>query len=157
MTQGSQTPPTGHLMIGLLEGFMWLDRGLQDNLRALGLPNVRRLESMVMLYAAAGIRRPTELARTLGVTRQSINSAIRELEEKELIELSADPLDGRCKIIEFSKAGEPVHLKAMEIMASMENILAARIGRQEVADLAQLLNRDWGDVPLLTEQKQESA
>ncbi|MBL4863344.1 MAG: winged helix-turn-helix transcriptional regulator [Rhodobiaceae bacterium] len=152
------TPPatTGSLMIGLLEGFMWLDRGLQESLRALNLPNVRRLESMIMLYAASGIRQPTDLARTLGVTRQSINSAMRELEQKNLIELKPDPRDGRCKIIEFSRAGDPVRLKAVKIMAALEATLVERLGEQSMRNLATVLGADWGDTPLVEQERKRA-
>lgn len=137
-------------MVGLLEAFMWLDRGLQENLEAAGLPHVRRLESMVMLYASMGVLRPTELAKTLGVTRQSINSAIRELEDKALVELVTDPADGRCKMLRFTKAGDPIRRQATAIMGGLEATLAERIGERNLTHLHQALSADRGAPPLLS-------
>ncbi|MEQ9143169.1 MAG: MarR family transcriptional regulator [Parvibaculaceae bacterium] len=144
-----RTGTSGELMIGLLEGFMWLDRGLQENLKARGLPHVRRLESMVMVYAAAGVQRPSELARQLGVTRQSINSAIRDLEGKDLIALAPDPQDRRCKIVELSNTGMPVHREAESILAALARTLEERIGAEAVAMLSQITGTDWGTPPLV--------
>jgi DNA-binding MarR family transcriptional regulator len=154
MTQGKLEPEQpGLLMVGFLEAFMWLDRGLQENLTALGLPSVRRLESMVMIYTAVGVQRPSDFAKVLGVTRQSINSAIRDLEDKHLIELSPDPEDGRCKIVSFARAGEPVHKKAAEILGALETSLSERFGKKNMNALAQVLKEDWGPVPILVDQK----
>eukprot|EP00435_Cladocopium_sp_Y103_P077460 s1_g1199.t1 len=160
MTQRpKQNIPVGRgLMTSLLEGFMWLDRGLQQNLQAQGLPSVRRLESMVLVYVASGIQRPSDLARTLGVTRQSINSAVRELEEKRLIELAPDPADKRCKLIRFSREGRPVHLAAATIMSNLEAALTDRLGEQTIDALLKGLGDDWGDVPTVSaDAKQEAS
>ncbi len=159
MTQRpKQNIPVGRgLMTSLLEGFMWLDRGLQQNLQAQGLPSVRRLESMVLVYVASGIQRPSDLARTLGVTRQSINSAVRELEEKRLIELTPDPADKRCKLIRFSREGRPVHMAAANIMSNLEAALVDRLGEPTVEALLKGLGDDWGDVPTVTAEAKEAA
>ncbi len=145
----NQHPTRRGLMTGLLEGFMWLDRGLQENLQAQGLPSVRRLESMVLIYVASGVKRPSDLARTLGVTRQSINTAMRDLEEKDLIELAPDPTDKRCKIINFAKNGLPVHQAAANIMRNLEAALSERLGAPTVQALLEGLTADWGKVPII--------
>ena len=145
--QKDSVPLARGLMTWLLEGFMWLDRGLQENLQAHGLPSVRRLESMVLVYVASGIKRPSDLARTLGVTRQSINSAMRDLEEKRLIELTPDPADRRCKLIHFSREGRPVHIAAANIMSNLEAALIERLGPSTIEALLAGLSTDWGDVP----------
>jgi len=147
--QPDKHPTRRGLMTGLLEGFMWLDRGLQENLQAQGLPTVRRLESMVLIYVASGVKRPSDLARLLRVTRQSINSAVRELEEKDLIELAPDPTDRRCKLINFSQSGRPVHLAAANIMRNLEAVLTERLGEDAVKTLLNGLTADWGAVPII--------
>ncbi len=158
MTQRQkQKVPVGRgLMTGLLEGFMWLDRGLQQSLQAQGLPSVRRLESMVLVYVASGIQRPSDLARTLGVTRQSINSAVRELEEKQLIELAPDPADKRCKLIRFSREGRPVHIAAANIMSKLESTLVERLGEPTIDALMGGLTAEWGDVPSIEAETEET-
>ncbi len=135
-------------MLRLLEGFIWLDQGLQQGLKSRDMPTVRRLESMLLLYVAAGVCRPSDLAKKIGITRQSINTALRELEAKQLVKLSPDPEDSRCKLISFDPAGAQVHNTALELITGLEQALLARMGGQQ-SNLQSLLNADWGEVPQL--------
>ncbi|MGV8995654.1 MAG: MarR family winged helix-turn-helix transcriptional regulator [Parvibaculaceae bacterium] len=143
------TRQTGLLMAQLLNRFMWFDGALQSNLEKRGWGGVRRLESMTMMYVQAGITRPSELARLIGVTRQSMNTALRELEEKKLVRLAPDPDDKRCKIVEFDPAGEAMRAEAQHVIEALEALLDERLGAGTADKLAGLLVADWGDAPLL--------
>lgn len=139
----------GLLMAQLLNRFIWFDGALQKSLDARGHGGVRRLESMCMVYVHAGVRRPTELARLLGVTRQSVNTALRELEEKGLIFLEPDPEDARCKLVSFAPGGAAMRADALEIVRALEAELEERLGAKAVADLARVVSADWGEAPVL--------
>lgn len=142
--------PTGFLMAQLLSRYMWFDGALQQNLETRGWGGVRRLESMTMVYVHAGITRPSELARLIGVTRQSMNTALRELEEKQLVRLMPDPDDKRCKIVEFDPASAAARLEAQHVIEALEALLDERLGEGAADRLAALLEADWGEAPLLT-------
>ncbi len=139
----------GLLMAQLLNRFIWFDGALQTILDARGHGGVRRLESMCMVYVHAGVRRPTELARLLGVTRQSVNTALRELEEKGLIFLEPDPEDARCKQVRFAPEGAAMRAEALEIVLALEAELEERLGAKAVGDLARIVCADWGEAPVL--------
>lgn len=139
----------GLLMAQLLNRFIWFDGALQKSLDARGHGGVRRLESMTMIYVHAGIRRPSELARLLGVTRQSMNTALRELEEKGLIYLEPDPEDARCKLVSFAPEGAAMRLDALDIVLTLEAELEARLGAEAVNDLARIVSADWGEAPVV--------
>lgn len=139
----------GLLMAQLLNRFMWFDGALQHNLDKRGWGGVRRLESMTMMYVHAGITRPSELARLIGVTRQSMNTGLRELEEKNLVRLVPDPADKRCKIVEFDPAGEAMRLEAQHVIEALETILDDRLGKGASDKLAKFLAADWGEPPIL--------
>ena len=147
---------TGLLMAQLLNRFMWFDGALQKNLERRGWGGVRRLESMTMIYVHAGIRRPSELARLIGVTRQSMNTALRELEEKQLIRLLPDPGDKRCKIVEFDPAGEAMRHEALNVIEELETLLDERLGEGAVEGLTGFLAADWGEVPRLGARAEKS-
>lgn len=140
---------TGLLMAQLLNRFMWFDGALQSNLEKRGWGGVRRLESMTMMYVHAGITRPSELARLIGVTRQSMNTALRELEEKKLVRLAPDPEDKRCKIVEFDPAGAAMRDEAQQVIEALEAVLDERLGKGTADKLADVLAADWGKAPLL--------
>ncbi len=139
----------GLLMAQLLNRFIWFDGALQKSLDARGHGGVRRLESMCMVYVHAGVRQPTELARLLGVTRQSVNTALRELEEKGLIFLEPDPEDARCKQVRFAPEGAAMRAEALEIVLALEAELEERLGAKAVGDLARIVCADWGEAPVL--------
>lgn len=142
----------GLLMAQLLNRFIWFDGALQKSLDERGHGGVRRLESMAMIYVHAGIRRPSELARLLGVTRQSMNTALRELEEKGLIYLEPDPEDARCKLVRFAPEGAAMRLDALDIVLALEAELEERLGAKAVGDLARIVSADWGEAPVVKKQ-----
>jgi len=151
---------TGLLVAQLLNRFMWFDGALQRNLEKRGWGGVRRLESMTMIYVHAGIRRPSELARLIGVTRQSMNTALRELEDKKLVRLQPDPEDKRCKIVEFDPAGAAMRHEALNVIEELEALLDERLGEGTADRLAGILDADWGEAPLLNadgERKKKEA
>ncbi|ABS61905.1 transcriptional regulator, MarR family [Parvibaculum lavamentivorans DS-1] len=144
----------GVLMAQLLNRFMWFDGALQKNLDARGHGGVRRLESMTMVYVHAGVRRPSELARLLGVTRQSMNTALRELEEKRLVYMTPDPEDARCKLVTFAPEGAGVRAEALEIVSGLEAELEARLGARTVENLARIVSAEWGEAPVMAKPVQ---
>ncbi|MEX0839774.1 MAG: MarR family transcriptional regulator [Parvibaculum sp.] len=145
----------GVLMAQLLNRFMWFDGALQKSLDARGHGGVRRLESMAMVYVHSGVRRPSDLARLLGVTRQSMNTALRELEEKRLVYMAPDPEDARCKLVTFAPEGAGMRAEALEIVSGLEAELEARLGARTVENLARIVSADWGEAPVMAKPKRE--
>ena len=129
----------GRLMLQLLEGFVWFDQRLQAQLRQSGMPSVNRTESMIMLYGASGVVRPSELGQRIGLARQSINSAIRSLESKGLVRLVVDPSDARCKIIENTPQAQPIYDEAKKAILEAEAELVAALGGARVDGLRDTL------------------
>jgi DNA-binding MarR family transcriptional regulator len=147
----------GSLITGLLDGFMWFDGALQSNLDTRGWGGVRRLESMIMIHLHAGARRPAELARLIGVTRQSMNTALRELEAKQLVRLVADPTDRRCRRVEFAPEGAAMRREAQAIMQGLRRHLEQRLGADVLAELERILALDWGEPPMLDAGRDDDA
>lgn len=134
------------LMRGLLHCFYWCDEGLQNSLRAAGMPSLSRTKSMIMVNISNGITRPSDLARNLGVSRQAIQQTLVEMERKGLVRLVPDPSDGRAKIVRFSRRGSGIGKAAFAAMNAVEAELAERLGAESVCQLKEVLYRDWGPV-----------
>lgn len=134
------------LMRGLLHAYYWCDEGLQNSLRAAGMPTLSRTKSMIMVNIADGITRPSELARNIGISRQAIQQTLVEMERAGLVKLVADPSDGRAKIVKFSRRGSGIGKAAFDAMDAMETELAGRLGKQAVGQLNKALFSDWGPV-----------
>lgn len=132
----------------LLKNFIWMDQALQDNRAARGGLKLTRGESQLMLLVSIGVRRPIEVARALGVSRQALNVTINLLKDRKLVELQPDPDDKRCKIIAFAEAGQSTRNEAEEILIRLEREVTRRIGKQAVEQMYAGLAADWGEQPL---------
>lgn len=137
------------LMWSLMRAFFWFDRGMQENIAARGLEPLSRTESLIMLLTAAGVTRPTEISKSLGLSRQAINQTINQLVEKRLVVLSPDPADRRCKVVEFSEDGGDMRRNGREILAALEAHLRRNLGEDLLEALHRALEADWGAPPLV--------
>jgi DNA-binding MarR family transcriptional regulator len=133
-----------HVLLSLLRGFYWFDEGLQNYLQARGWPVVTRPQSMVMANLVLGVRRPSDIARNMGVSRQAIHATINQMVELGIVELVDDPSNGRVKVIAPTRMGETMRIDAQASMILMGEELGRRLGKAQFLKVAHLLNEDWG-------------
>ncbi len=138
---------SGYLIIPLLQGFEWFDEGLQRSMRARGWPTLTRPESMIMIHVIQDMIRPSEIARSLGLTRQAVHRTIGQVCEKGLFEMKPDPTDGRGSIIVLTLQGEAMRHDAQNIVGAIHKVLEKRLGAKAFRDLVNLLESDWGAIP----------
>jgi DNA-binding MarR family transcriptional regulator len=136
------------LILPLLQGFFWFDDGLQAHLQAHGWTEVTRSQSMVMTNVVIGVQKPSDIARNLGVSRQSVHATINQMVEKGVLELADDPEDGRAKIVVLSEVGQQMREDANQAMAQMMAQLRRRIGARNVDNLIKAFSADWGQPPI---------
>lgn len=137
---------SGYLIIPLLQGFEWFDEGLQRSMKARGWQTLTRPESMIMIHVVQDMIRPSEIARSLGLTRQAVHRTIGQICEKGLFELQPDPNDGRGSIIVLTEQGAAMRRDAQFIVGSIHKVLEQRLGSKAFANLLRLLESDWGPV-----------
>jgi len=133
-----------HMLLSLLRGFYWFDEGLQNYLQTRGWPVVTRPQSMVMANLVLGVRRPSDIARNMGVSRQAIHATINQMVELGIVELVDDPSNGRVKVIAPTKMGESMRVDAQASMILMGEELGRRLGKANFLKAAHLLAEDWG-------------
>jgi DNA-binding MarR family transcriptional regulator len=133
-----------YLIVPLLQGFEWFDEGLQSSLQARGWPTLTAPESMVMIHVIVNIVRPSDIARSMGLTRQAIHITLNQVIKKGILELQDDPSDRRGKIVTFTNLGKAMRRDAQMIVKYSAEQLAARIGDEEVRNLANAFAKDWG-------------
>ena len=137
-----------YLIVPLLEGFEWFDGSLQSSLHERGWPTLTRPESMVMIHIILGLTRPSDVARKLGLTRQTIHATLNNMITKGLVALEGDADDKRAKRIALTVQGEAMRKDAQHIAGLMFAELQARIGKSQVSALISALSEDWGPVPV---------
>jgi DNA-binding MarR family transcriptional regulator len=133
------------LIRGLLDAYYWMDESIQNHMLAAGYEPLSRSQAMIMINVAGGVRRPSDLARKLGVSRQAVHQLLADMDERGLIDLRPDPEDARAKEVHFSRRGTGMHLVAVEAQRKVQEELEKRLGRKALDDLNRaLLDTDWG-------------
>ncbi len=135
-----------YLVSGLMAGFDWFDQSLQNVLASRGLPTLNKTQAMVMLYITAGVHRPSEIARKMGVSRQAIWYLSRQLVELGLIEVADDEQHKGGRRLLLCEGKDTLRAEADQIILDLEQLLEARIGAENVAALRQVLQLDWGRI-----------
>jgi len=131
----------------LLAAADWFNESLSTALGAAGWPLLNRSQSLVFISIDDEGTRPAELARRLGITRQSMQELLRKLRDHDLITIDVDPADGRATIVRLAPRAHLLGRDAAIISAQLETELARRIGAGTVAQLREALESDWGAPP----------
>jgi DNA-binding MarR family transcriptional regulator len=132
------------LIVPLLQGFEWFDEGLQASLRTRGWPTLTGTESMVVVHVIINIVRPSDIARSMGLTRQAVHVTIGQVVKKGIFELLEDPEDKRGKIVTLTKVGKAMRRDAQLTVAYCAEQLASRIGEEHVRNLRDAFAKNWG-------------
>lgn len=140
-------------MMDLLSAFYWMDEALQAGMKERGWDNITRSQSLILSNIAFGVRRASQLARNLGVTRQAISQMLIEMERKGLVVSDSDPSDGRAQIVNFSKQSQGIRNDAMAILSQIEAEIVDRIGKGKFDALVKALRSDWGSTEFVTSKK----
>jgi len=134
-----------YLIVTLMAGFEWFDESLQNSLREAGWPHLTRPESMVFMHVQMNIVRPTDIARSLRLTRQAVHSTIQTLVKRGIFEMADDPTDGRIKIVQLSEMGKAMRADGRAIVDRLTEELSKRISPEAVTAMREALKSQWGD------------
>ena len=144
---------TKYLITPLLEGFEWFDNGLQRSLQAAGWAPVTRAESMVILHVLVGRQRPTDIARSLRLSRQAVHATVGSLVDAGFFALEPDRTDRRMKIVVLTELGWRMFNDANSIVEQLGAELEKRIGRRNMRALRKAFEVEWGEPPTLPPQR----
>jgi DNA-binding MarR family transcriptional regulator len=137
-------PPA--LALALLRAANWFDDALRSRLAAGGV-SISRSQSHVFAALDPSGSSVAELARRVGVTRQSMHRTVGELVDLGLVQVQPDPVDRRAGVVRLSPTGLEQVRRAVVELSRIESELSGRIGADAVAGLRTALARDWGEPP----------
>jgi DNA-binding MarR family transcriptional regulator len=86
-------------------------------------------EPYISLLAARDMRL-SELANTLGISRQAVNQVIDQIEAAGYVRRTPDPLDGRAKRVQLTAAGQSLLDDGVRVAGEQEGAYAALVGRR---------------------------
>jgi DNA-binding MarR family transcriptional regulator len=117
----------------------WLMDQVYEQVRAGGYDDLGRFHVDMFRAKIPDGLRPTEVAERLGITKQSVNQAIRDLEAGGYLTLEADPTDGRARVIRLTTKGRRVHALAYDVALSFEQAIAQQLGQRRFAEFKRAL------------------
>ncbi|MEU1334349.1 MarR family winged helix-turn-helix transcriptional regulator [Streptomyces sp. NPDC005865] len=140
----TQKPARRNLPQLLGEARRWFEEGLLAAMAAAGATPVS--PTQVQLFAVLDDDGTTvsELARRMGVTRQTAHQAVHGLVGAGLLAQVPDPASARQRLIRRTAEGERAHRAAEAVLVRMEERLAERIGPAAADALRAALEAPWG-------------
>lgn len=126
--------------------FQALVTELHERLAEMGYPDIRPTHTLIFALVDSGGIRLSELAERAQMTKQLVNYMVTSIEELGYVERVPDPEDGRAKIVRLTERGYQASQVGKEIIQSIEQTWADKLGAQDMRELRSLLERLVGAV-----------
>jgi DNA-binding MarR family transcriptional regulator len=113
------------------------ERAIDDVRTRTGEQRLRNSHTTLLLNMELEGIRLTELARRLGVSKQTTAELVDDLEQMRVLERVKDPDDGRAKLIRFArrKSGRLALFDVLAVLAEVEAKLASTLDADDLAAL----------------------
>ncbi len=102
-------------------------------------PTVSRAQFELLRWPGIDGLRPGEVARLSGLSKQTVNDLLGELERSGYVERHPDPHDRRARIVRLTESGQDLHRTAHETSRELESEWAEILGERRLADLRSTL------------------
>ena len=117
----------------------WVMDQLYAQVRASGYEDLGRFHVDIFRADIPDGLRPTEVAERLGITKQSVNQAVRDLEAGGYLTLEPDPTDGRARVIRLTAKGHRFHDLAHSFALAAEQAIARQLGPRRFSEFKKSL------------------
>jgi DNA-binding MarR family transcriptional regulator len=118
---------------------------LHRRLHEEGYDEIRPAHGCVFRFIEPSGTRLTDLAEQSGFTKQAVGEVADDLERLGFVERTADPQDGRAKLIRLTDRGVESRAAGVRIMGEIEAEWAERLGDHAVATLREVLEEVTGN------------
>lgn len=134
-TMSSKTIARERLVGGMMRVCLqWVLETIDAEMRAAGYDDLGRFHINLFRHDTPDGLRPTEVAERLGITKQSVNELVRDLEARGYVVLEPDPSDGRARIIQLTARGRRLVRDAHAAAAKAEQAIAQVLGPRRFDD-----------------------
>jgi DNA-binding MarR family transcriptional regulator len=138
-----RTLEAGSLALAFLRASDALNGELLKRLEADGWPLITQNQSLVFAYLSPNGNTASQLARLVGITRQSMHTLLEQLRSEKLILLKSHPDDGRSSLVVLSTKGHRLMTAAQHHLVDIESEVTKRIGATQLALLRSAMAHDW--------------
>src|SRR5262245_34966969 len=120
-----------------------IHRRIIRELNAAGFEELRVPHMAVLQFPGPDRVRPGMLAERAGMSKQAMNQLLRSLEGFGYVARSADPDEGRARMVRLTKRGHAAYAKIHEILREVEREWSDELGQKHFSELKELLLRVW--------------
>lgn len=96
-------------------------------------------QELLTFLLADGPQQPSVLAATLGVEAPTVTKMLQRMERNGLVERSADPSDGRVRLVSLTAAGHAARQAAQSMWGTLEAATIAGLDERRLDELVELL------------------
>ncbi len=118
----------GALAWQLLRAADWFDTNLRAELVELGYPALNQTDARTFAALVPGTSTPAELARTVGITRQSMQQLLGRLVNERLIRFEPNGDDARSVVVVLDDRGAAMRRDVRRILRRLEKRIATELG-----------------------------
>jgi DNA-binding MarR family transcriptional regulator len=140
----SDGPYVGGMMRIAVE---WIRAQIYSDVVAAGHEDLTPAHVRVFSYPGPDGRRPSEVAETLQITKQSVNELLGHLERLGYLSRETDPADGRARTLRLTAKGRELQVATDRAAYAAERRVAELLGERRftqfrggLAELVQLIN-----------------
>jgi len=106
------------------------------------LPDGLKMSQFVVLnhlVRLGGAWSPARLANALQVTKGAMTNTLQRLEKRRLVRVSADPSDGRGKLVDITEAGRDMRARCVECVAPLLADLSREVSVEDFSSALSVL------------------
>jgi DNA-binding MarR family transcriptional regulator len=102
-------------------------------------PKLRRSHTSLLPHIALEGTRITDLAQSLGITKQAVSQLVDDLEQLGVLARTTDPDDARARRVVFTERGRQGLLEGLQVLQDLEAELGRHIGKGRMEGLREAL------------------
>jgi DNA-binding MarR family transcriptional regulator len=133
----------GRIALALLRNSDAINDELLDRLTEDGWPRLTRNQSQVFANLDKDGTTASELARRIGITRQSMQKLLEAMMSMNLLDVVQHPQDARSSLVLITPFGLKMVSAARTHLVALEAVLEERIGANLMTQLRKALAQDW--------------
>lgn len=112
---------------------------LYERVATAGYEDVTPAQFTLIRWPGMQGQRPSDLAESVGLSKQAVNDLLGELERNGYIERHPDPQDGRARIVHLTARGQRLQRTAHDASRELEKAWAASVGESRFRGLRSTL------------------
>ncbi len=114
---------------------------MYERLAAAGYADVTQAQFALLRYPGVDGMRPSDAAELAGISKQTVNDLLGELERAGYLERKPHPDDGRGRIVRLTIRGKRLQRTAVRIGHEVEAAWATEIGPERISSLKDVLEQ----------------